>query len=59
MSLNLRKIMTARPVDLAVYRDYVLEHPKHEATALLFMLPWSVLGGLLGILAVVLWLAQR
>ena len=42
MSSRLRRLLTARPVDLPIYRRYVLDHPKHAATALVYMLPWSV-----------------
>jgi len=44
--MNLRRILTARPVDLPIYRQYVVDHPKHGATALVYMLPWSVTLGI-------------
>ena len=50
MNARLRRVLTARPVDLPIYRDYVIEHPKHVVTALLFLLPWSVTLGLVAAL---------
>lgn len=57
--MNLRRVLTAKPVDLEIYRQYVIDHPKHEATALIFMLPWSVTIGLMCVLGLACWLGGR
>lgn len=57
--MNLRRIVTARPVDLPIYRRYVVDHPKHTATALVYMLPWSVTVGIIVVGVLVCWLGGR
>jgi len=53
MNTRLRRILTARPVDLPIYRQYVVDHPKHAATALLLMLPWSVTIGVAALVFII------
>lgn len=57
--MNLRRILTAKPVDLPIYRQYVVDHPKHAATALVYMLPWSITLGILCVVALTCWLGVR
>lgn len=62
MSSRIRRILTAKPVDLEIYRQYVINHPKHKTTAMLYRLPWSVtliLMCALGALDLACWLGSR
>lgn len=59
MNARLRRILTARPVDLPIYRQYVVDHPKHVATALIFMWPWSFTLGVVVVIVFACWLGGR